>query len=258
MVTTDEDSTGSVGASSAPSRKHSVQPRSVSACAASATIARRQRHREHELAERQVPGLLEHLRLDLEPVAEQDHDQRDDRQVGHEARRRVELEHARRRRRRARTRRATNSAVSDRNERRTSPESSAPTISSTPNTARRRVEPAAAGRGDDASRRIESHGCASRCWGSRRRGRTREGRAAATSSRPTGLCLLLDCGCGVFGKLRSHREYWEVDAVVISHLHADHILDLVPVRVGAHLRAAPAAGAGRRAPGHRRARPARG
>jgi ribonuclease BN (tRNA processing enzyme) len=40
--------------------------------------------------------------------------------------------------------------------------------------------------------------------------------------------LLLDCGCGVFGKLRSHREYWEVDAVVISHLHADHILDLVP------------------------------
>ena len=25
-----------------------------------------------------------------------------------------------------------------------------------------------------------------------------------------------------------HREYWEVDAVVITHLHADHILDLVP------------------------------
>ncbi len=36
-----------------------------------------------------------------------------------------------------------------------------------------------------------------------------------------GTCVLLDCGCGVFGKLRSHREYWEVDAVVISHLHAD-------------------------------------
>ena len=43
-----------------------------------------------------------------------------------------------------------------------------------------------------------------------------------------GACVLLDCGCGVFGKLRRHREYWEVDAVVISHLHADHILDLVP------------------------------
>jgi ribonuclease BN (tRNA processing enzyme) len=43
-----------------------------------------------------------------------------------------------------------------------------------------------------------------------------------------GHCLLLDCGCGVFGKLRKHREYWEVDTVVVSHLHADHILDLVP------------------------------
>jgi ribonuclease BN (tRNA processing enzyme) len=43
-----------------------------------------------------------------------------------------------------------------------------------------------------------------------------------------GFYLLLDCGSGVFGKLRSHREYWQVDAVVISHLHADHILDLVP------------------------------
>ena len=41
-------------------------------------------------------------------------------------------------------------------------------------------------------------------------------------------CLLLDCGCGVFGKLRAARDYADVDAVVISHLHADHILDLVP------------------------------
>jgi ribonuclease BN (tRNA processing enzyme) len=43
-----------------------------------------------------------------------------------------------------------------------------------------------------------------------------------------GVCVLLDCGCGVFGKLRGHRGYREVDAVVVSHLHADHILDLVP------------------------------
>ncbi|WP_354698680.1 hypothetical protein DSM112329_04370 [Paraconexibacter sp. AEG42_29] len=41
-------------------------------------------------------------------------------------------------------------------------------------------------------------------------------------------CVLLDCGNGVFGKLRSHRDYIAVDAVVISHLHADHIFDLVP------------------------------
>lgn len=39
---------------------------------------------------------------------------------------------------------------------------------------------------------------------------------------------LLDCGNGVFGKLRSLVEYVEVDGVVISHMHADHCLDLVP------------------------------
>lgn len=42
------------------------------------------------------------------------------------------------------------------------------------------------------------------------------------------VSLLLDCGNGVFSKLRRFRDYVDVDAVVISHLHADHILDLVP------------------------------
>jgi ribonuclease BN (tRNA processing enzyme) len=40
--------------------------------------------------------------------------------------------------------------------------------------------------------------------------------------------LLLDCGNGVFAKLRRHVDYAAVGAVVISHLHADHFLDLVP------------------------------
>jgi ribonuclease BN (tRNA processing enzyme) len=40
--------------------------------------------------------------------------------------------------------------------------------------------------------------------------------------------VLLDCGNGVFSKLRRYRDYTKVDAVVISHLHADHFLDLVP------------------------------
>ena len=40
--------------------------------------------------------------------------------------------------------------------------------------------------------------------------------------------LVLDIGNGVFGKLRSHVDYTDVDAVVVSHLHADHFLDLVP------------------------------
>jgi ribonuclease BN (tRNA processing enzyme) len=40
--------------------------------------------------------------------------------------------------------------------------------------------------------------------------------------------LLLDCGNGVFAKLRQHLDYTQVDAILISHLHSDHILDLVP------------------------------
>jgi ribonuclease BN (tRNA processing enzyme) len=40
--------------------------------------------------------------------------------------------------------------------------------------------------------------------------------------------VLLDCGNGVFAKLRRFVDYVDVDAVVLSHLHADHFLDLVP------------------------------
>ncbi len=43
-----------------------------------------------------------------------------------------------------------------------------------------------------------------------------------------GTTVLLDCGNGVFSKLRRYRDYVDVDAVVISHLHADHWFDLVP------------------------------
>ena len=43
-----------------------------------------------------------------------------------------------------------------------------------------------------------------------------------------GFHLLLDCGNGVFSKLRRFIDYVDVGAVVISHLHADHFLDLVP------------------------------
>jgi ribonuclease BN (tRNA processing enzyme) len=43
-----------------------------------------------------------------------------------------------------------------------------------------------------------------------------------------GTAVVVDCGNGVFGKLRESIDYVDVDAVVISHLHADHFLDLVP------------------------------
>lgn len=40
--------------------------------------------------------------------------------------------------------------------------------------------------------------------------------------------VVLDCGNGVFAKLRRYCDYTSVDAVVLTHLHADHFLDLVP------------------------------
>ena len=40
--------------------------------------------------------------------------------------------------------------------------------------------------------------------------------------------VLLDCGNGVFGKLRERIDYVDLDGVLVSHLHADHFLDLVP------------------------------
>jgi ribonuclease BN (tRNA processing enzyme) len=43
-----------------------------------------------------------------------------------------------------------------------------------------------------------------------------------------GTAVLIDCGNGVFGKLRQRIDYVDVDAVLISHLHADHFLDLIP------------------------------
>jgi ribonuclease BN (tRNA processing enzyme) len=43
-----------------------------------------------------------------------------------------------------------------------------------------------------------------------------------------GITLLLECGNGVFAKLREHVDYTDVDAVLVTHLHADHFIDLVP------------------------------
>jgi ribonuclease BN (tRNA processing enzyme) len=40
--------------------------------------------------------------------------------------------------------------------------------------------------------------------------------------------LLLDCGNGVFGKLRARFDASAVDAVLLTHLHADHVVDILP------------------------------
>lgn len=40
--------------------------------------------------------------------------------------------------------------------------------------------------------------------------------------------LLLDCGTGVFAKLRMFCEPNDVDTILITHMHADHVADLLP------------------------------
>jgi ribonuclease BN (tRNA processing enzyme) len=51
-----------------------------------------------------------------------------------------------------------------------------------------------------------------------------------------GQTVLLDCGPGVFAKLRTLIDYPAVDAIVITHLHADHVMDLVPFASGLRYR----------------------
>jgi ribonuclease BN (tRNA processing enzyme) len=58
-----------------------------------------------------------------------------------------------------------------------------------------------------------------------------------------GFTLLLDCGNGVFAKLRERIDYAAVDAVLISHLHADHCFDVIPFSYA--LTVGPRAGASR-------------
>ncbi|HVS86524.1 MAG TPA: MBL fold metallo-hydrolase [Gaiellaceae bacterium] len=47
-----------------------------------------------------------------------------------------------------------------------------------------------------------------------------------------GRRLLLDCGPGVLSRLRERESWPRVDAIVVTHLHLDHMGDLVPWAYG--------------------------
>ena len=42
--------------------------------------------------------------------------------------------------------------------------------------------------------------------------------------------IVLDLGSGTFANLRQLVDYNHLDAVIITHMHADHFLDLIPLR----------------------------
>ncbi|MEO7203072.1 MAG: MBL fold metallo-hydrolase [Candidatus Tumulicola sp.] len=50
-------------------------------------------------------------------------------------------------------------------------------------------------------------------------------RSAATS-------IVLDAGSGAVSALRTAMDYAALDAVIITHMHADHFLDIIPLRYG--------------------------
>jgi ribonuclease BN (tRNA processing enzyme) len=65
--------------------------------------------------------------------------------------------------------------------------------------------------------------------------------ASPAAPQPGGACsgyllraghtrLLIDCGTGVLANLLLHGGFEDLSAIVISHMHADHTLDLIPFR----------------------------
>ncbi|AEV18064.1 Metal-dependent hydrolase [Geobacillus thermoleovorans CCB_US3_UF5] len=45
-----------------------------------------------------------------------------------------------------------------------------------------------------------------------------------------GFCLLVDCGSGALAKLQNYTAVENLDAVIISHYHYDHIADIGPLQ----------------------------
>ncbi len=45
-----------------------------------------------------------------------------------------------------------------------------------------------------------------------------------------GAAVLIDCGSGVFSRLQQHVAPASLTAVIVSHMHADHTLDLIQFR----------------------------
>lgn len=50
--------------------------------------------------------------------------------------------------------------------------------------------------------------------------------------RSEGVDVWLDAGTGTFGNLQRHTDYFKVAALVLSHFHLDHILDVYPFYYG--------------------------
>ncbi len=188
FVTTLDESTGSVGDSSAPTRKLSAQPSPVSQCVATATITH-----VSGIATTSLRSGSRHAFCSISAS------------TSRPSRNRITISATSARSctkpergsmsstpnppSPSRKPASTKTAVSDRNERWASPDASAPSISSPPRMSAATSKPASASSVMCTSlphqEGLESS-CASPCWESRRPGRTPTAPARATSSRAAG------------------------------------------------------------------------
>lgn len=54
-----------------------------------------------------------------------------------------------------------------------------------------------------------------------------------------GFNVLLDAGNGSFANLQRHMDYRDLDAVILSHLHSDHLSDLLVMRYAIQIKKSP-------------------
>lgn len=52
---------------------------------------------------------------------------------------------------------------------------------------------------------------------------------------PSGQRILIDCGSGVMSVLAKYLPAYELDAVILSHLHHDHMTDVLTLQYALHL-----------------------
>lgn len=81
----------------------------------------------------------------------------------------------------------------------------------------------AAGIGDQAGMRLTVLGASPAC-------QNPGGACSGYLLEQDGTSVLIDCGSGVFGRLQQVLDPESLDAILITHTHADHTLDLVQFR----------------------------
>src|ERR1700691_6168256 len=79
--------------------------------------------------------------------------------------------------------------------------------------------PASAGEGHNGAMRVTVIGCAGSFPGP-------DSPASCYLFEAEGFHLVIDMGNGALGVLQRHAELFGIDAICVSHLHADHCVDL--------------------------------